>query len=179
MSGINNRRLFGRRKKAEAKERWISTLFIILWRMCTAGTVNEKVRINQFNVLCQPASNCILTQCNSLQTSGLDAWWQLKCYSGASLEKCLCAVIWYPLSQSCSSHSFALSHPLKLSLSHCAGVNVSKKRCWLASYGAECQARPCLCVHACIPDTWELSRSLTVCYLQELSVHYIYIYGGV
>lgn len=39
--------------------------------MCIAGTVKEKVKINQSNVLCQLASNCILTHCNSLQTGGL------------------------------------------------------------------------------------------------------------
>ena len=58
---------------AEAKDIRIPTLFIILWRMCTAGTVKEKVKINQSSALYQPASNCILTRSNGLQTGGLDA----------------------------------------------------------------------------------------------------------
>lgn len=73
MSGINNQHLFGRRKEAEAKDIRIPALFIILWSRCTAGTVKEKVKINQSSTIYLPTSNCILTPCNSLQTGGLDA----------------------------------------------------------------------------------------------------------
>ena len=73
IGGINNRHLFWRRKEAGAKDIRISTLFIIWWRMCTAGTVKEKVKMNQSRALHQPTSNCILTRRNRLQTGGLDA----------------------------------------------------------------------------------------------------------
>lgn len=53
---------FQEQRKQQVK---IETLLIIGWRIYTAGTVGEKVRINQSNVLCQPASNCILTKGNT------------------------------------------------------------------------------------------------------------------
>lgn len=100
MSRINYRLLFGGRKEAKPKDRGISAVFIIWWRMSTAGAVAEKVRINQSSTLSQPAVDCILTQCNGFQTSGLDACWQHSGDEKLVWRRVCAAVVWL---LSCSS----------------------------------------------------------------------------
>lgn len=46
----------------------------------------------------------------------------------------------------------------------------------MVAYIAECQTCPHLCVCACISDTWELSRSVTVCFCRSCQCNtHIYI----
>lgn len=58
-------------KGPKAEDGEISTLFHYFVENVYSRYCQGKCH-NQSNVPCQPASNCILTQCNALQTGGLD-----------------------------------------------------------------------------------------------------------
>ncbi len=107
--------------------------------MFTAGTVREKVRINQSNVLCQPASNCILTQCNVdwKQRIGYMLTTSMLQWSFAGEVSIWCYLVSQGVKVDVTKPELfiwllpALSLPRKLSLIHCAGVNVSEEEsCW-------------------------------------------------
>lgn len=151
MSGINSSLVFGRRKEAAAKDRRISALFIILL-MSTAATVREKVRTNQFNILLQPASNCILTGCKALQTTGLDACRQQCCYRGSFLEVlpvcvCVCAEVMVPR-PCCSSHAFSDS-------------SLGRKKKPNSFWFCICDAARRTCPRVMTTDTWVCSCLLS------------------
>lgn len=126
--------------------------------MSTAATVREKVRTNQFNILLQPASNCILTGCKALQTTGLDACRQQCCYRGSFLEVlpvlpvCVCVPRWW-------FHAHAVHHTPSLTLHY-----EEKKNQTLSGFVFVMQPNERVLVW------WQLTpESVAVCYQQELT----------